>query len=87
MTNTSNTLSAEQIAADTARILDIEVGELDATADLTDYGLDSLRLMTLVDKWRDGGADVDFVSLASAPILDRWTEALVGTGGPAGGAR
>ncbi|WP_066904615.1 phosphopantetheine-binding protein [Millisia brevis] len=81
MTEAARAASAEQIVADIARILDIDVRELDAAADLTDHGLDSLRLMALVEKWQADGFDVDFVSLASAPILERWISSLVSSAG------
>ncbi|WP_420749239.1 phosphopantetheine-binding protein [Rhodococcus sp. O3] len=64
------------ILADTARILEVEPDELDPTASLVDQGLDSVRLMALVEHWRGAGADVDFVSLASAPDLDEWCTLL-----------
>ncbi|CAM2921891.1 phosphopantetheine-binding protein [Prescottella defluvii] len=65
-------LSRETILADTAQILDVEVTEIDTTVSLVDQGLDSVRLMALVERWRDTGVDVDFVSLASEPDLEQW---------------
>ena len=70
-------LDRETILADVARILDIEFDELDPSASLVDQGLDSVRLMALVEHWRGAGADVDFVSLASAPDLEQWCALLV----------
>lgn len=66
------------ILADTARILEVEPDELDPTVNLVDQGLDSVRLMALVEQWRSAGADVDFVSLASEPDLEQWCVLLGG---------
>ena len=77
MTDNNGTLDRAQICADTARILDVESDELLADVSLVDQGLDSVRLMALVEEWRNAGADVDFVTLASTPVLDNWVDELV----------
>lgn len=66
------------ILADIARTLELEPDELDTSASLVDQGLDSVRLMALVEHWRGGGVDVDFVSLASEPDLEQWITLLSG---------
>jgi len=71
-----NMLERATILSDIARILEVDRDELDPTVSLVDQGLDSLRLMALVELWRDGGADVDFVSLASEPDLEQWCTLL-----------
>jgi bifunctional isochorismate lyase / aryl carrier protein len=40
---------------------------------LLDHGLDSIRLMTLVEWLRDQGHDVAFVDLAERPTLTAWS--------------
>lgn len=75
---TTCVIPAARITADTATILEISESELDLDADLSDLGLDSIRLMTLVDRWRGDGFDVDFVTLASGPVLSRWIDVLGG---------
>ena len=65
-------LDRNTILADTAQILEVDVAEIDPSVSLVDQGLDSVRLMALVERWRDSGADVDFVSLASEPDLEQW---------------
>ncbi|NKR44744.1 isochorismatase [Rhodococcus hoagii] len=65
-------LDRDTILADTAQILEVHVAEIDPSVSLVDQGLDSVRLMALVERWRDSGADVDFVSLASEPDLEQW---------------
>ncbi|MFZ2526337.1 MAG: phosphopantetheine-binding protein [Rhodococcus sp. (in: high G+C Gram-positive bacteria)] len=64
------------VLADTARILEVELDELDPSVSLVDQGLDSVRLMALVEHWRGAGAEVDFVSLASEPDLEQWCALL-----------
>jgi len=39
--------------------------------DLRDHGLDSIRLVGLVDTLRDRGAEVEVVDLAAEPTLQR----------------
>lgn len=43
---------------------------------LLDSGLDSVRLMMLVDRLQQGGADVGFADLAERPTLRGWVELL-----------
>jgi aryl carrier-like protein len=75
------TLSAKQIEADVADVLYVQVSDLDREQDLRDQGLDSVRIMDLLERWRRAGAkDIDFITLAEDPRLSRWTRIL----GPAG---
>lgn len=69
-------LDRSTIIADTARILEVDVDELDVSVSLVDQGLDSVRLMALVERWREENPDIDFVSLASEPLLEQWVELL-----------
>ncbi|MBW9460265.1 isochorismatase [Kluyvera sp. EC_51] len=39
---------------------------------LIDYGLDSVRMMTLAARWRKVHGDIDFVMLAKNPSIDAW---------------
>ncbi|MBB4684137.1 phosphopantetheine-binding protein [Amycolatopsis jiangsuensis] len=72
-------LSADQVRADLAELLDCEPGELTPDTDLTDLGLDSMRIMGLVEKWRAAGAQrLEFADLAEDPRLCRWTRLLAG---------
>ncbi|MGI8932524.1 MAG: isochorismatase family protein [Phormidesmis sp.] len=43
---------------------------------LLDWGLDSIRLMSLVETWRRKGAEVSFTDLAEQPTLSAWTQLL-----------
>ncbi|GGK35930.1 hypothetical protein GCM10010124_30750 [Pilimelia terevasa] len=73
-----STLTAERLRADVAAALDCPPAEVDAEADLQDLGLDSLRVMGLVEKWRGAGAsDLEFADLAEDPRLVAWNARLV----------
>lgn len=76
MSAQSGILDRETIRTDIARLLEIEADELDPALSLVDQGLDSVRLMGLVEQWRGAGADVDFVSLATEPQLEAWYDLL-----------
>ncbi|ALF08921.1 isochorismatase family protein [Parageobacillus thermoglucosidasius] len=61
-----------------------QVAELiqESPADLSDHenlvnrGLDSIRMMSLVEKWRRAGAEVTFAALAARPTLFAWWNLL-----------
>lgn len=70
-------VGAEQVRADVADVLYVEVSELDHESDLRDQGMDSVRVMELVDKWRRAGVTkLDFIMLAEDPRLTRWLDVL-----------
>ncbi|WP_337061770.1 phosphopantetheine-binding protein [Kineococcus sp. G2] len=70
-------LTAERLRADVAGLLGCDPADLDADEDLLDRGLDSIRLMTLVERWRRAGAGaLEFPDLAEQPVLRRWEELL-----------
>lgn len=48
----SNTVDRDQIVRDVAEVLSMRAEQLGDDADLGDEGLDSVRLMTLVERWR-----------------------------------
>lgn len=50
-----------------------------AEENLLDWGLDSIRLMSLVELWRDRGAEVSFIDLAEKPTISAWTQLLSST--------
>lgn len=69
-------LTRERIRNDIAEVLEIPVADVDDTANLLDEGLDSVRVMTLLERWRESGAQVDLVDLVSDPTVDAWAEIL-----------
>lgn len=64
------------IAEQVARSLRIPAAELGEHDNLVECGLDSIRMMTLVEQWRAQGYDVTFVQLAEQPTLGAWTQML-----------
>lgn len=76
---TTPPLSADRVRADVADLLGLDPAEVEADADLLDLGLDSMRIMSLVERWRAAGATgLEFADLAEQPRLDRWTELVAG---------
>ncbi|MFI9531895.1 phosphopantetheine-binding protein [Nocardia fusca] len=65
-------LDRQRVIDDLAEVLFVEPAELTADTDLADLGLDSLRLTTLVEGWRDTGARIGFAELAEEPVLGAW---------------
>ncbi|MFI6638587.1 phosphopantetheine-binding protein [Streptomyces sp. NPDC050504] len=75
----SQTLSPEKIRADVADLLGCDPAEIDPEDNLMDHGLDSVRIMTLIERWRTAGAtEVEFPDLAERPELAHWTALLTG---------
>ncbi|PRH75781.1 phosphopantetheine attachment domain protein [Streptomyces solincola] len=70
------TFTQERLAQDVADVLYVEADEVDPEDSLLDQGLDSIRLMTLLEKWRADGADVGFADLAERPTLRAWAVLL-----------
>lgn len=66
----------ERIISDLAEVLDLPADELTEDVSLIDLGLDSVRLMSLVERWRFEGAAIDFVDLASDPQVGAWLEVM-----------
>lgn len=65
-------MSLESMKKDVADSLMMPASDVHASDNLLDLGLDSIRLMTLLEKWRAQGAKVDFVDLAEAATLGNW---------------
>lgn len=71
-------LSTEQMIADVADVLYIEPAEVDHELNLRDQGMDSVRLMDLVERWRRAGVEgIDFITLAEDSTLNHWIEVMV----------
>lgn len=69
-------MNLEQLRIDVAEQLGEPVEELDVDDNLLDRGLDSIRLMTLVEKWGEDGIDVSFLELADDPTVAGWHQLL-----------
>lgn len=77
----TQTLSPERIRADIAELLDCDPADIAPEENLVDLGLDSMRIMVLVERWRAAGAaTLDFPDLAEKPELAHWTAVVTGGG-------
>lgn len=75
----NQTLSPERVRADVAELLGCEPAEIEPGENLNDLGLDSVRIMVLVERWRAAGAaSLEYPDLAEQPELAHWTELLTG---------
>lgn len=69
-------LSEQRIIDDVAQILEVDASAISRETTLSDAGLDSLRMVMLVENWRAEGNEVDFQELISLPTLGQWIDAL-----------
>ncbi|MFF8831199.1 phosphopantetheine-binding protein [Streptomyces sp. NPDC015131] len=76
----------ERLVRDVADVLYLDTDDVSADENLLEQGLDSIRLMTLVEKWRAEGARIAFVDLAERPTLTEWAALLAPAGVPRAGA-
>ncbi|AXF85599.1 Isochorismatase [Ephemeroptericola cinctiostellae] len=67
-----------QLTAQVARLIEIPVADLEAEDNLIFAGLDSIRLMSLVERWKRSGSRLDFVDLAQKTTLNEWWALLQG---------
>jgi aryl carrier-like protein len=74
-------LTTDQIREDVAELLGEDAAEIEPEDNLVDWGLDSVRLMMLVERWREAGAPAVFADLAERPALAAWVRLLTGSGG------
>ncbi|MFY1638088.1 phosphopantetheine-binding protein [Solwaraspora sp. WMMB335] len=65
-------LTADAMRADIAELLGDDAGPIDDEDNLLDAGLDSIRIMALIERWRQRGVEVDFLQLAEEPTLAAW---------------
>ncbi|MFC4855460.1 phosphopantetheine-binding protein [Actinophytocola glycyrrhizae] len=69
-------LTPEVIRAEVAALLHQSPDEVDEKENLFESGLDSIRLLTLLERWREVGVAVSFVELAEQPTLEHWLKLL-----------
>ncbi|MCU4746380.1 phosphopantetheine-binding protein [Streptomyces xiamenensis] len=75
----STSLTLDILRADVAEELYLDPGEISDDDNLLQAGLDSVRLLSLVDRWRRLGAHADFADLAERPTISAWWNLLRGT--------
>ena len=64
--------SMAELTACIAGSLQIKASELQDEDNLLDWGLDSIRIMSLVENWRRAGLDITYMALAGQPTLAAW---------------
>lgn len=69
---TSGAITLDSMRADIARILHEDSDEIGDEDSLIDLGLDSIRAMALLTRWREQGAEIAFSDLAEIPTLAYW---------------
>ncbi|KUP97724.1 phosphopantetheine-binding protein [Thermobifida cellulosilytica] len=72
----SSVLTEQRVRDDVARLLGEPADTIDADENLLDRGLDSVRLMSLVESWRRDGINADFADLAEEPTITAWLARL-----------
>ncbi|MEZ0492091.1 phosphopantetheine-binding protein [Kineococcus sp. TBRC 1896] len=73
-------VDAARLRTDVAEILGLDPAELTEDEDLFDRGMDSVRLMALLGRWRAAGVgDLEFADLAEQPELRHWARLVTST--------
>ncbi|MCX5400832.1 phosphopantetheine-binding protein [Streptomyces sp. NBC_00102] len=71
-------LTLELIRADIADSLGEAPEDIPVDENLVDYGLDSVRIMALLERWRrEHGVGAAFADLAEQPAVEAWLPLLV----------
>lgn len=65
-------LNIEDLRAEVAVVLELPASDLLLDDNLLYEGLDSIRLMSLVERWQRAGCKLGFVELAAQPTLLQW---------------
>ncbi|WP_019536306.1 isochorismatase [Paenibacillus ginsengihumi] len=66
-------LTLQKVRAEVAGLLQEQPSSIADHDDLiTIWGLDSIRMMSLIERWRRSGAEVSFAELAERPTLADW---------------
>ncbi|OBJ31568.1 non-ribosomal peptide synthetase [Mycobacterium colombiense] len=76
---------SENIRAEVAELLGVDVDAVQPGSSLIGQGLDSIRIMTLAGRWRRQGIDIDFATLADNPTVEAWAGLVCAGGQDAGG--
>ncbi|MFG2375234.1 phosphopantetheine attachment domain protein [Streptomyces sp. NPDC048504] len=69
-------LTPDSFRADLAECLFLLPDEVDLEESPLDAGLDSLRIVTLLERWQAAGADVTFIDLAERTSFAQWWQLL-----------
>lgn len=72
LASNSKALTFDQLRKDIADITDQTIDDIDLDEALMYSGLDSIRAMNLIDRWKNQGVDISFSELAEQPTLKNW---------------
>ncbi|SHO57445.1 isochorismatase family protein [Vibrio quintilis] len=72
----SSGLTLDTMQHDIAQVLEIAIDEVDVTENLLFLGLDSVRAMTLLEKWQQQGATITFAQLMEKVTLQEWWQLI-----------
>ncbi|HVV14349.1 MAG TPA: amino acid adenylation domain-containing protein [Amycolatopsis sp.] len=75
--------TAGELLREVTGLLGPEAAELSEGDSLIEWGLDSIQLMQVANKWRRRGIKVSFAQLAKSPTLAGWREVLAEAAGVA----
>ncbi|NPC94427.1 isochorismatase family protein [Bacillus sp. WMMC1349] len=75
-THQTQVLTKQTIREQIANLLLESPANISDNENLIDRGLDSVRMMSLIERWRHAGAEVTFVELAQEPTIDNWWRLL-----------
>ncbi|MFJ2604192.1 phosphopantetheine-binding protein [Streptomyces sp. NPDC091279] len=71
------TLTVEQIRQDVADCIGEDPADIPVDENLVDHGLDSVRIMTLLERWRrEHDTQLSYVDLAEQPVVEAWAVLL-----------
>ncbi len=68
--------SQQHLTQQLAALLEVSADEITPEDSLLDFGLDSVRMMSLVGDWQQAGLDVSFMELATKPSLQDWWQLI-----------
>lgn len=70
-------LIEEKLVETVCNLLELSPSEIDEEDNLIEKGLDSIRIMSLVETLRKSGLDISFVDLADQPTLSHWKKIII----------
>ncbi|MGM9968712.1 phosphopantetheine-binding protein [uncultured Rummeliibacillus sp.] len=69
-------MTKEELMKLIEKYLDEDLEEIEWTESLLDVGMDSIRMMTIVEDIRELGINVNFMEFAENPSLEGWKKAI-----------
>lgn len=70
------TIEKKQLQEQVAQVLAMRPQDVPNDKNLQDYGLDSIRLMTLMEQWQNMGVNLEFSALMENMTLNHWLDLI-----------